>query len=147
MENEFTNLTTLEIPKYDPKKSIETELPPGTYSAQVDSALPYYRDNENYWMIILKLHILAGPYEGQPVTKYYHINTTSACDFFRREFALLDLHVHTPDDLPEACGLAAGRRIALKVQQVGGGMTYYLAKPKVAKSYRLEDPAAVWQKK
>ena len=126
---------------------LEKQLPLGTYLARVMEATPYLRDVENYWMVVLTLEILQGAYSGFVQTKYYHLKNETASGFFIREFALLDILIEDLDFLQIACMDAIGKEISLKVQETAGSTAYYLAKPKVDKGFRLNDPKDAWPKK
>ncbi len=123
----------------------EGGVPAGDYLATIKSASHVTHKTGNYPMVTVEIKISAGEFKDLPLTKYFHLKSTKAIEYFKKEMLSIGFIVKGPGDLSTLCSsLPRTNVMANVVFNDSGNRIIYLKSAAVPKKVASVDAASLW---
>lgn len=90
-----------------PQKTVDVAMPAGDYLATITDAHLKYQAQGAYHLVIVNMTVAAGGYKGFSLTKYYHLKSQKAVDFFKKEMLSIGFVVESDEKLGSLCSSLA----------------------------------------
>lgn len=120
-------------------------IPAADYVVAIKDAQVKSQDNGAYNLVILNMAISTGEFKGHHLTKYYHLKSQKALDFFRKEMTNLGVVVTGEHELPDlGTRLANATALVTVVFNESGNMIIYIKPPTVAKKTAAPKVSLSW---
>jgi hypothetical protein len=123
----------------------EGGVPAGDYLATISSASHVTHKTGNYPMVTLEIKISAGEFKDLPLTKYFHLKSTKAIEYFKKEMLSIGFIIKGPSDLGTLCSsLPRTNVMANVVFNDSGNRIIYLKSAALPKKVASVDAASLW---
>ncbi len=123
----------------------EGGVPAGDYLATISSASHVTHKTGNYPMVTVEIKISAGDFKDLPLTKYFHLKSTKAIEYFKKEMLSIGFIIKGPSDLSTLCSsLPRTNVMANVVFNDSGNRIIYLKSAAVPKKVASVDAASLW---
>jgi hypothetical protein len=123
----------------------EGGVPAGNYLATISSASHVTHKTGNYPMVTLEIKISAGEFKDLPLTKYFHLKSTKAIEYFKKEMLSIGFIIKGPSDLGTLCSsLPRTNVMANVVFNDSGNRIIYLKSAALPKKVASVDAASLW---
>lgn len=123
----------------------EGGVPAGDYLATISSASHVTHKTGNYPMVTLEIKISAGDFKDLPLTKYFHLKSTKAIEYFKKEMLSIGFIIKGPSDLSTLCSsLPRTNVMANVVFNDSGNRIIYLKSAALPKKVASVDAASLW---
>lgn len=93
--------------KAAPPKAVDSAIPAGDYLAMITDAHLKQQAQGTYSLVILNMTVATGGFKGFSMTKYYHLKSQKAVDFFKKEMLYLGFVANGEEELRELCASLA----------------------------------------
>ena len=123
----------------------EGGVPAGDYLATISSASHVTHKTGNYPMVTVEIKISAGDFKDLPLTKYFHLKSTKAIEYFKKEMLSIGFIIKGPSDLGTLCtSLPRTNVMANVVFNDSGNRIIYLKSAALPKKVASVDAASLW---
>jgi hypothetical protein len=123
----------------------EGGVPAGDYLATIKSASHVTHKTGNYPMVTVEIKISAGDFKDLPLTKYFHLKSTKAIEYFKKEMLSIGFIIKGPSDLGTLCSsLPRTNVMANVVFNDSGNRIIYLKSAALPKKVASVDAASLW---
>ena len=123
----------------------EGGVPAGDYLATISSASHVTHKTGNYPMVTVEIKISAGDFKDLPLTKYFHLKSTKAIEYFKKEMLSIGFIIKGPSDLSTLCSsLPRTNVMANVVFNDSGNRIIYLKSAALPKKVASVDAASLW---
>jgi len=123
----------------------EGGVPAGDYLATISSASHVTHKTGNYPMVTVEIKISAGDFKDLPLTKYFHLKSTKAIEYFKKEMLSIGFIIKGPSDLGTLCSsLPRTNVMANVVFNDSGNRVIYLKSAALPKKVASVDAASLW---
>ena len=123
----------------------EGGVPAGDYLATISSASHVTHKTGNYPMVTVEIKISAGDFKDLPLTKYFHLKSTKAIEYFKKEMLSIGFIIKGPSDLGTLCSsLPRTNVMANVIFNDSGNRIIYLKSAAVPKKVASVDAASLW---
>lgn len=120
-------------------------VPAGDYVCVITDAHVKEQAKGSYYLVIVNMGIISGEFKGLTLTKYYHLKSQKAVDFFKKEMLAVGFVAKSIDELPGLTqSLAQTNVMATVTFNESGNQIVYLKAASVPKKPQELKAQLVW---